>query len=240
LDPIILKKIEYRNNKLKPTMKKNIVTLAITLIAAITSSAQGIVLFANSGGYRVSTNTVVGGAASGTTAQSGSGTSPSFYYALFASQTTNAVGGSTNGVVGSGTYAFSDGNWTFQDNGTNGSTGRLSSSQLNAQGDTALTFAGGSTAYFTIVGWSANIGTTYQSLQSYLANPTFNGFAGESTVSGALIPGIEGSTGATPLFGAYPNIPGFTLGLVTPVPEPGTMALAALSGASLLLFRRRK
>jgi hypothetical protein len=39
---------------------------------------------------------------------------------------------------------------------------------------------------------------------------------------------------------ASPNIPGFTLGLVTVVPEPGTLALAAIGGASLLALRRKK
>lgn len=218
-------------------MKKTLLALAVTLAVVATSSAQGIVLFSNSGGSRVSTNAVVGGSA-----VSGGYAAGTFYYALFASQTQTTVGGSTAPVVGQGTYAFNSAGWTFQAYATNSTAGRLASSQLDSAGNTALTFAGGSSAYFTIVAWSANIGSTWDAVQSYLANPTFAAFVGESAVSGALTPGIEGSTGATPLFGAAPNIPGFTAGLVNAAatPEPTTMALAGLGIASLLALRRKK
>ena len=62
-------------------------------------------------------------------------------------------------------------------------------------------------------------------------------------MTGLLTAGDGAGVSTPSLFGTTsPFSPGFTLGLVAPVaavPEPGTMALAALGGASLLLFRRK-
>jgi hypothetical protein len=224
-------------------MKKIFAIISLTSSMVVYSNAQGVVNFSDTGGTKISTNSVVGGPATSTTDAS-SATQPEFYYALFYSTTLQNVGSSSNAVVGtSGTYAFNAAGWTFSGAyGTNSTTGRMLSSTLDAAGNTVVSgLAGGTSAYFTVIGWSANIGNSVAAVQSYLSNPGFNGFVGEAAVSGLLAPGTEGSTPATGLYGgAYPNITGFTLGLVTPVPEPGTMALAALSGASLLLFRRRK
>jgi hypothetical protein len=222
-------------------MKKTLLALTIAIGFVGSTYAQGIVLFNNSNGTKISTNTVVAGAATGL---AGGAVTPegSFYYALFASSTAAAtVGGQAGAQVGgSGVYAFNQAGWTFQAYGTNTSAGgRFVSAASDALSQTSLTFAGGNAATFSVIGWSANIGSTVAALQAYLLNPTFYAFVGSSAV-GSATPGISGSTPAAGLFGASPLIPGFTLGLVPPVPEPGTMALAALGGASLLLFRRKK
>ena len=103
-----------------------------------------------------------------------------------------------------------------------------------------------------LVGWSANLGTTYTAAvadagsSSYLLGLSAPAFFGTSSVgdlqgSSALV-GVEE-------FGASAGQINDTSGggdpmllepLLAATPEPGTLALAALGGASLLLFRRKK
>jgi len=222
-------------------MKKIIVAIGLAAVV-ISSHAQGIVLLSNTGGSKISTNAVSGGAAAGLTGASASAANISFYYALYVSSGTAGI--TAGGVVGTnGSYAFNSG-WTFAGMATNSSAGRLASASLDAAGNTMLPtgFAGGNLVNYVIVGWSSSIGSTVNALTTwYGANGLVSstGWVGESAM-GSQTPGIEGSTGATPLFGASPLIGGFTLGEVNAVPEPGTLALAALGGASLLMFRRKK
>jgi len=72
---------------------------------------------------------------------------------------------------------------------------------------------------------------------------TGNAFFGVTSAGTGYNPN-NASPGATPFGtgGSLINSPNTQLYLlqVAPTPEPGTMALAALGGASLLLFRRRK
>jgi len=203
------------------------------------------VFFSNQNSTKISTNSVVGGAATGVL----STTPSSYYFALFYSTTQTTVGGSTSAFAGTNSsYVFNTSGWTDAGLiGTNSAAagGRFASS-INvdaANNSTVNGLPGVTAAQFVIIGWSANIGTTWQSVQSYLANPTVNGFFGESGVSGAITTG-NGGTQVTPatVGVSAPQIGAFTLGLVTPLPtpEPATLALAGLSGASLLLFRRRK
>ena len=101
---------------------------------------------------------------------------------------------------------------------------------------------------WVLVAWTTSLGT-WSDIQTALQNGNANnltgsGYLGWSTIgngaAGAASPApaliIEGSPS--------PIIPGgFTLlgvSAAAPVPEPSTLALAALGGASLLLFRRRK
>jgi hypothetical protein len=223
-------------------MKKLIIAIGLITVAVVSSHAQGTVVFGNGNTTRVSTNSVVGGAG---TAFVAANATQGFYYALFA--TTTLTSSTASAAVGTqGVYAFnSGGSWAFAGvYGTNSAAGRLAPSSPNADGSaSASNIVPGAAGFFTVIGWSANIGTTWQAVQAYLLNPTVAGWVGQSVVSGSLNTGISGSTPAIGLWGAAaPNIQGFTLGLVTPVapvPEPGTMALAALGGASLLLFRRK-
>jgi hypothetical protein len=92
------------------------------------------------------------------------------------------------------------------------------------------------------VGWSANIGSTLGSLESFVdgTSSVTYGYIGESAVSGLITPG-NGTTLTVPaLFDtAAPALSGFTLGeyYYTSTPEPSTIALATL-GTCCLLARR--
>jgi hypothetical protein len=230
-------------------MKKTILTLALTVVAAASTFAQGTVIFNNTTTTKLSTNSAVGGSATGLTTAWTSG-SPLYYYALFSAAAGTTVDGNSNSVVQSsagtlGTWVFNAGNsssWTLQAYGTNTTGGRFLSSQANTDGSTSLSFAGGTSTAFIVLAWSANLGSNLSQLETALATQGTVGWLGESAI-GTETPGIPGSTSPSGLFGTVsPAITPFSLGEVTiaSVPEPGTMALAALGGASLLLFRRKK
>jgi len=107
-------------------------------------------------------------------------------------------------------------------------------------------WAAGTAGNFIIVGWSANLGSTWSQVSAELAggwsafnNNTYNWF-GVSTIGNGT-PTASPSPAYNLWAGA--GAPGNTFALSevgSPVPEPATMALAALGGASLLLFRRKK
>jgi hypothetical protein len=115
-----------------------------------------------------------------------------------------------------------------------------------------VNWANGTTQSVVLVGWSANLGTSWVTVSNELANWSTLGstivgeaFFGETTIGSinptAASPGdtIFLSSSAplatgTPIFSL--NTPMYLL----PVPEPATMALAGLGGLGLLLFRRRR
>jgi hypothetical protein len=225
-------------------MKKHLIIAALAVGTAASAFAQGTVYFSNSGGTKVSVNTVAGGAATGLA----NATAGSYYYALFATTSATSIAGVGTGAVipsatSVGTYVFSDPKWSWEAYGSaNGSAGRFVSSSADASSATALpSIAGGTAAtYYVVLGWSSSIGSTVASLESYLAAPYAGGYVGESAVGGPTPAGIPGSTAPATLFGSgAPYISGFTLGVV-PVPEPTSIALAVMGGASLLALRRKK
>jgi hypothetical protein len=228
-------------------MKKVLSFIAVGIVAASSAFAQGTVNFAG-GTTKVSVAASVGGTASliagNTTA------TPNYYFALFYSTSSPTVNGSSSpfsGTQASGSYVFetTGQGWTFsQDYGTNTTAnGKFSSSVADVNGITTVSgLAGGGASYFTVVGWSSNIGSTVAALQSFVdgnSSITGTGYVGESAVSGLITTGAGlGTPGA--LFGSAPAIPGWTLTPVSPAPEPASIALAALGGLSLLGLRRKK
>ena len=225
-------------------MKKQLfLAVALSLTAVIYGRAQGTVGFYNNTSSLITTNSIENSVTAGLT----SGGLGGYYYALLYDTAGSAtVGGSTAAISGKtgATYAFSDSNWHFSANyATNTATaGRLNSTTGDAQFNTVVNgVAGGSSAQFVVIGWSANIGSTLAALQAWYANPTFTGWIGESIVGGSVATGA--GLGFPPgLFGkSTGNITGFTLGEVpVTVPEPATIALIGIGSLGLAMIRRRK
>lgn len=133
---------------------------------------------------------------------------------------------------------------------TNGATGN---GRLNIANPAPInlvdpSYAGGN-LNFMMVGWSANLGTAYSGVLTDLQNwLTVNGtvvgpaFFGDGAVGS--LPISTSSSAGTTVIGAglvyNPSSAPLVLNELQATPEPGTLALAALGGASLLLFRRKK
>jgi hypothetical protein len=238
-------------------MKKLIITSIALSVVVATGYSQGLVGFSGGGNAatRTSTNSVVGGPSTGTTAA----TAGLYYYALFASASQTSVNGNTTAISGlSGNYVFNNlgtgvptGGWELVGIGANiASAGRFSAQSqgttsagqgaLNSDGSyTVQGIGGGSAANFLAIGWSAGIGTTLASLESWYAAGAFNGWVGQSGVANITLGDGASIPTSIPLGTGTGQVGGLLLGL-TIVPEPTTLALAALGGASLLLFRRKK
>jgi hypothetical protein len=131
---------------------------------------------------------------------------------------------------------------------TNSNTaGRLA--PVNPNSAAVVPWANGVTNNIMLVGWSANLGTSWATVSNELATGSFNFilspvFFGESA-TGYLTPLSPGTNPGATVFGSGPSpqgLPIFSLNtqLYVIIPEPGTIALVALGGLSLLLFRRRK
>jgi hypothetical protein len=239
-------------------MKKLIVTAVALTLAATSGYSQGFtsITLGALGSTHTSTNSVIGGPSTGQTAT----TAGLYYFALFASANQATVNGSTAGVSGiSANYVFNNlgtgtptGGWELVGIGQNSaslgrivnlSQGTTSAGQGALNSDSSMTvqgILGGANANEVVVGWSASIGTTLAAMESWYSAGAIGGWIGQSAVATGLTLGDGGLNAVVNPFGTGTGqVGGILLGL-TPVPEPTTLALAGLGGASLLLFRRRK
>jgi hypothetical protein len=217
-------------------MKQLLIT-AFAAAAAASVYGQGILYVNNTG------NTGVYGGAGG------SASNPTYSAAvtqnglIFTTDTTEQAGNfpGQGGAAGS-TLIGEDFSWALY-GGTTSSGLTLLGSQTGSAivGDNAnwgqvadladlFTVAGsttGSTVYLELYVWE---GSTYS---TYAAASAAGDYVGDSGV-------FQNTTGGGGSPGSYlTGLPDLNLA-VTSVPEPGTLALAALGGASLLLFRRKK
>jgi hypothetical protein len=104
-----------------------------------------------------------------------------------------------------------------------------------------------------LVGWSANIGNSWATVlnelnnwgadsAAYALNPAYFGVS----AIGSGVQSVASTGTANQVIGASageiynPATSPMQLNQLAAAPEPGTLALAAIGGASLLLFRRRK
>ena len=224
-------------------MKKIILTTLALSLGVVFGYSQGTVTINNTTStFFISTNN---GVSSGVTR----GASGNFYYTvLTTAYTGSAPATSLAALINSSIWT-----WT----GVTGSQNALTAGGITANTSQAATgwslpatglYSGGPTNYYTIVGWSSVEGTSWLSVSNLIATTglTTGGYFGLSSVAFQVAGGAN-SLNAVSLFGDPTLIAGaglssgFQLNIVSSaVPEPSTMALAALGGASLLLFRRRK
>ena len=200
-------------------MRKILTVVLLLALFGITIQAQGLVVFSGgaSASTRISTNSAAGAASTGLTGASGL----IYYYALYRSTTATSVNGQTAAIVGSANnnYAFNDSAWTLVAYGTNKlSVGRMGAIGADANGATIVPgVAGGATAQFVVIGWSANIGTNIAAVQNWygMGDPVSNGWIGQSAVGSALHLGDGGIIVTPQVFGAGAGqVQGFVLGLV--------------------------
>jgi hypothetical protein len=121
---------------------------------------------------------------------------------------------------------------------------------------TGPSYSTGPIDYYTIVGWSVNEGTSWLSISNSVAtgnwaSPLTDAWFGESIVAynaagggpdAVAVVNVWGTQDITGIAGSGINTgnPELTLGPTIIVPEPTTLALAGLSGLSMLFLRRRK
>jgi hypothetical protein len=229
-------------------MKKLITTIAAAAFAA-SAFAQGYVNMGNGATTDFSTNgtvTYLGGAGNGTTTgltTGSSGAPQGYYYALFAQSYSGS--GPTAAVSITGLTA---GGWQF--------TGALGTNSIGAGRETGGTgeattqnAAIGADLQYIVLAWTgnesqgANVATILASLTSgsWLVS---NGSGYVGVTAAGTVASLAGAppSPSSALFGASPGITTPTVldQIFVPTPEPATMALAAIGGASLLLFRRKK
>jgi len=241
-------------------MKKTLITLAISGLS-VAGFAQGIVTWNSVAGFlQVQTNDTVyssfeptsgAGALSGTVGvttgnanNAGLGYGGAgYYYELLASASAVASPSSVAGLGG------------WSDTGLSGvnATGAGKMLQNNpSTGATAANWAAGAASGIVLVGWSANLGGSWAVASSNLVNwatasanvagTAYFGVSSFGTItSGTAPPGPQlfGSGAGQINSGAAAPMQLDALAVAS-VPEPGTLALAAIGGASLLLFRRKK
>lgn len=223
--------------KQKTKMKKIALALAMAGLA-VSSYGQGYVTVAgtqqNTTIGTIIDNTWAGGLLAGGTVLQSTTQGGAYSVELLTSTAANPM----TTLFGSGAALGT----TWQDTGLLGHNNTFAGRLTIGSGLVANNAPVGSSQSWLLVAWSSNLGANWSAVSSQLASGNFgglSGYVGWSTV------GVASAAAAPPVLptviqgtGGVITSP-YTL-LATPVPEPTTLALAALGGASLLLFRRRK
>lgn len=229
-------------------MKKLLLTTLATIAISVGALAQGTVYWSGVAGLLIAqTNSGTYSTFDGSGGSAGSGTQGNtlgngttlYYYELLVSATAVAAPTTLSALS-----AWSDTGLTAENGAA--SNGRIS--QLNPSTQAvANNWPASTTENIILVGWSASLGSTWSAalneLQNWSTDSIANGYFGVSSLGN--LASQSGNPGVV-VFGTGPgqinNAAGnpLVLDLVQQVPEPGTMALAALGGASMLLFRRKK
>jgi hypothetical protein len=223
--------------------------------AASLSHGQAYVSFKNTTATRVSINTVPGTLGLAGLPVIENGISGAYYFALLVGPTTQTTinmstdptlsGWTFTGVIG---MNFS-GQGGGQMNGNGSGNSAYSYSAFDAFSVPIGGYTAGQSANFAVVGWSANIGSTWLGAQQFWNNGQANGpVPGGGTAAYFGISGIATDILLDPAGAAYnsvwgPASNGQIGGLDLneyPIPEPDTIALAGLGAAALLVARRRK
>jgi len=241
-------------------MKKLIVSTICALTAAGAAFAQGNVNWTgpSAAAFTAQTNTSTyfgGGAVSagqgivgvgqvGNT-QGNAAAGTGYYYELLIGSAWNGAGAAVPTTLNAFS-SWSDSGLGATNNPALASAGRAIVMSANS-GTTVAGMSQTVSNSIIIVGWSANLGTTWSTALADAKSGTWTGNAflgvsnegwiqafGTSTVPGATLFSNTAQTYGTPIFSL--NTPLYVL----PTPEPTTMALVGLGGAAMLMIRRKK
>ena len=216
---------------------KKIFLIAALLGTVSPSFGQGIVDFGNFSNSQISTNSVHNGPATGLM----SGPAGTYYFALLEGFT-NAT--SIDATLDNGT-TLANGGWIFSGNLAQNTTtpGILNGNYTPDPGVLVDIGYPPSQGNFVVVGWSANIGTTYSAAKTWWNNGNPNAgpsgwFAISDIAQGVVVGG--GVFPVPTIFGPTVGgeVQGFTLNLYT-VPEPSSFAFAFLGTTAFLIIRKK-
>jgi hypothetical protein len=262
MDPGSLIQKQTVNLKTKKTkksdMKKLIITSACAFAVAGMALGQGTVNWSvlSPAAITFQTNSTVASSFGGTgplhgstagftgTGVGGSG----FYFALLYTSYTGSQLTDPTSISQLDSQGWAATGLTATNSAT--SAGKLGATSPSTQA--TVPWNNGTTNNVMLVGWSANLGSSWGAVSNVLANWSTD----YSTISGLAFFGVS-ATGYINPGTANPGVQVFATSgsgqglpidslntplyeLTAPVPEPGTIALAVLGGASMLLFRRKK
>lgn len=231
-------------------MKKLALTAACTMAMTGLVLAQGNVNWTGptAAAFTAQTNSTQysplfgGGSTGGGSVGSTSTTANSFYYELLYTSYSGSAA-----TINSLSSLL-----TWSDSGLGAVNGTVAGrvQDVNPNSGAQVPWSPGTTDNIVMIGWSANLGTTWAAVSAELQAGTYgaNSFFGVSTVGYTTTASTSTVPGAT-LFGTSPTALGVPIdSLLTqlyilptaPVPEPTTLALAGLGSLSLLMLRRRK
>jgi hypothetical protein len=163
-----------------------------------------------------------------------------YYYELLVSSTASSAPTTVFGLS------------AWSDTGLTATNGAFSNGRIIQYPGSAAAIANNwpvnTTENVILVGWSANLGNTWGAVLNQLENlenfdntPAYFGVSSMGTAESIPSPGPGNTLFGTNTFQINNGASNpMQLDVIIFIPEPGTLALAALGGASLLLLRRRK
>lgn len=235
---------------------KKLATIIALAAGIIMSNAQGTISVYNlNANYLIRTNSGLSHFSGGSTVTEGAGSSGlagtaanGYYYALLVAPYTGSYDNSVLELSGANFANFTLGMMATNfgvAGGIRGNGGSAGAAVANWGSPTGASYDTGSQDYYFLVGWSANLGTTWAQVlaQAISGSWVANGFFGVSSLAYGYSGGGPNSLVAPNIFGTGVNANGLTSGFTlysVVVPEPTTFALAGLGAVALLGLRRRK
>jgi len=244
-------------------MKKMLVTLAASVVSAA-AFAQGTVSWSTAGanmivqtnGTTYSTFSKTGGGTStgfgsiGSTLGNTAANNAALGYAGYNYELLVSSSASSAPTTLANLSVWNDAN--LQATNSSASNGRIVQTSTGGAGGVAnntqavaSNWAAGVTEGVILVGWSANLGSTWSAALANLNTPAYTGLGYFGVSAFGSLASNVGNPGVT-VIGANagqinnPSASPMVLMPINAVPEPTTMALVGLGGAAMLMIRRKK